>query len=187
MSGVSSFDLWWRAAQDFEKAGQLRDREMELKAQISAITGAAKETTDAEAETTAEGGGPLVTEADIAHIVAQWTGIPVEKVRWATALHVLLLRAAPLTGVVGQPEQRARVLAACSAASFVLSPVTPALTWSLRRSASPQGISCWLCRVGSHVQMDRTLCAGSKALTCEEEILTCRCALLRCPATRASG
>ena len=66
--------------QDFEKAGQLRDREMELKAQISAITGAAKETTDAEAETTAEGSGPVVTDADIAHIVAQWTGIPVEKV-----------------------------------------------------------------------------------------------------------
>ena len=54
---------------------------MELKAQISAITGQAKETTDAEAETSAEGGGPLVTDADIANIVAQWTGIPVEKVR----------------------------------------------------------------------------------------------------------
>ena len=66
--------------QDFEKAGQLRDREMELKAQISAITGAAKETTDAETETSAEGSGPMVTDADIAHIVAQWTGIPVEKV-----------------------------------------------------------------------------------------------------------
>ena len=76
-------DLWRHTAQDFEKAGQLRDREMELKAQISAITGAAKETTDAEAETTAEGSGPMVTDADIAHIVAQWTGIPVEKVRWA--------------------------------------------------------------------------------------------------------
>ena len=60
---------------------------MELKAQISAITGAAKETTDAEAETTAEGSGPMVTDADIAHIVAQWTGIPVEKVLAKT--HVL--------------------------------------------------------------------------------------------------
>ncbi len=54
---------------------------MELKAQISAITGAAKEGEAAEAEASAEGGGPLVTEADIANIVAQWTGIPVEKVR----------------------------------------------------------------------------------------------------------
>ena len=76
-------DPWRHTAQDFEKAGQLRDREMELKAQISAITGAAKETTDAETETSAEGSGPMVTDADIAHIVAQWTGIPVEKVRWA--------------------------------------------------------------------------------------------------------
>jgi hypothetical protein len=59
---------------------------MELKAQISAITGQAKETTDAETETSAEGGGPLVTDADIANIVAQWTGIPVEKVR---CLHLL--------------------------------------------------------------------------------------------------
>ena len=53
---------------------------MELKAQISAITGAAKEGEEAEAEATADGGGPLVTEQDIANIVAQWTGIPVEKV-----------------------------------------------------------------------------------------------------------
>ena len=28
-----------------------------------------------------ESGGPVVTEADIANIVAQWTGIPIEKVR----------------------------------------------------------------------------------------------------------
>jgi ATP-dependent Clp protease ATP-binding subunit ClpA len=27
-----------------------------------------------------ESGGPLVTEQDIASIVAQWTGIPIEKV-----------------------------------------------------------------------------------------------------------
>ena len=27
-----------------------------------------------------EGGGPQVTEQDIANIVAQWTGIPIEKV-----------------------------------------------------------------------------------------------------------
>lgn len=53
---------------------------MELKAQISAITGAAKEGEAAEAEASGEGGGPVVTEQDIANIVSQWTGIPVEKV-----------------------------------------------------------------------------------------------------------
>ena len=108
MSGGTGFcvcqhsDLWRHTAQDFEKAGQLRDREMELKAQISAITGAAKETTDAETETSAEGSGPLVTDADIAHIVAQWTGIPVEKVRWAARLMCRL----HLIPLLGQPKQR---------------------------------------------------------------------------------
>ncbi|KAL6769511.1 CLPC1 [Auxenochlorella protothecoides x Auxenochlorella symbiontica] len=65
--------------QDFEKAGALRDREMELKAQIGAITASAKDTSAAEAEAGGEA-GPVVTEADIANIVAQWTGIPIEKV-----------------------------------------------------------------------------------------------------------
>lgn len=64
--------------QDFEKAGSLRDREMELKAQISAITSAKRETDAAELE---GGIGPVVTESDIAAIVAAWTGIPVEKVQ----------------------------------------------------------------------------------------------------------
>jgi len=49
--------------QDFEKAGQLRDREMELKAKISAIIAGAKETSKAEAESV-EGGGPQVRPAD---------------------------------------------------------------------------------------------------------------------------
>ena len=48
-------------AQDFEKAGGLRDREMELKAQISAITSGAKDEAKAEVES-GEGGGPVVTE-----------------------------------------------------------------------------------------------------------------------------
>ena len=65
--------------QDFEKAGQLRDKEMELKAQITAITSGAKESGEAEQEAEG-GGGPLVQESDIANIVSQWTGIPIEKV-----------------------------------------------------------------------------------------------------------
>lgn len=67
------------SGQDFEKAGQLRDREMELKAKIQAITQGAKETGKAEEESS-EAGGPMVDEQDIANIVAQWTGIPIEKV-----------------------------------------------------------------------------------------------------------
>nr|AIM41271.1 chloroplast ATP-dependent Clp protease chaperone protein [Nicotiana benthamiana] len=63
--------------QDFEKAGELRDREMDLKAQITALIDKNKEMNKAESE--AGDIGPLVTEADIQHIVSSWTGIPVEK------------------------------------------------------------------------------------------------------------
>ena len=58
---------------------QLRDREMELKAQISAITAGGKENVRA-AEESGEGTGPMVYDADIATVVSQWTRIPVEKV-----------------------------------------------------------------------------------------------------------
>lgn len=50
--------------QDFEKAGQLRDREMELKAKISAIIAGAKEQGKAEAESV-EGGGPQVGHPNV--------------------------------------------------------------------------------------------------------------------------
>jgi ATP-dependent Clp protease ATP-binding subunit ClpC len=64
--------------QDFEKAGAIRDKEQELKMQISNIVEKSKEGMKAEAE--AGDTGPMVTEADIQKIVAAWTGIPVEKV-----------------------------------------------------------------------------------------------------------
>jgi ATP-dependent Clp protease ATP-binding subunit ClpC len=59
--------------QDFEKAGQLRDREMEIKAEIRAL--AQNKKTDSKEDTSS----PEVTEEDIAHIVASWTGVPVNK------------------------------------------------------------------------------------------------------------
>lgn len=52
---------------------------MELRAQISALVDRGKEKAKAESESTEES-GPVVTEADIQHIVSSWTGIPVEKV-----------------------------------------------------------------------------------------------------------
>ncbi|PPD80192.1 hypothetical protein GOBAR_DD22887 [Gossypium barbadense] len=59
--------------QDFEKAGELRDREITLRAQITAI-----QEKDKEMNKGVEG-SLVVTEADIQHIVSSWTGIPVEK------------------------------------------------------------------------------------------------------------
>ena len=59
--------------QDFETAGQLRDREMEIKAQIAAIAQSKKGENEPSKEVS------VVTEEDIAQIVASWTGIPVNK------------------------------------------------------------------------------------------------------------
>jgi len=59
--------------QNFEKAGQLREREMEVKTQIQAIAQSKKGASESSDLT------PTVTEEDIAQIVAAWTSIPVNK------------------------------------------------------------------------------------------------------------
>ena len=90
-------------AQDFEKAGSLRDREMELKAQIQAIMSSAKDTAKAELES-GEAGGPVVDEADIANIVAQWTGIPIEKVSSDETERLVKMEEVLHSRVIGQEE-----------------------------------------------------------------------------------
>ncbi len=90
-------------AQDFEKAGSLRDREMELKAQIQAIMTSAKDTAKAELES-GEAGGPVVEEADIANIVAQWTGIPIEKVSSDETERLVKMEQVLHGRVIGQEE-----------------------------------------------------------------------------------
>ncbi|DBB04352.1 hypothetical protein WJX77_001805 [Trebouxia sp. C0004] len=89
--------------QDFEKAGSLRDKEMELKAQISKITNQAKESEQAEVES-GDNTGPMVTEADIANIVAQWTGIPIEKVSSDESEKLIKMEETLHTRVIGQEE-----------------------------------------------------------------------------------
>merc|ERR1711937_790735 len=89
--------------QDFEKAGQLRDREMELKAQIETITQKNKDETQAEDEAAGES-GPVVTESDISNIVASWTGIPVEKVSSDESERLLKMEETLHNRVIGQEE-----------------------------------------------------------------------------------
>ncbi|XP_062204003.1 chaperone protein ClpC2, chloroplastic-like [Phragmites australis] len=89
-------------SQDFEKAGELRDREMELKAQITALIDKSKEVSKAEAESGET--GPLVNEADIQHIVSSWTGIPVEKVSSDESDKLLKMEETLHKRVVGQDE-----------------------------------------------------------------------------------
>lgn len=89
--------------QDFEKAGQMRDRELELKTQIQAIVSAGKEENEAEAESQGEA-GPVVVEEDIANIVSMWTGIPVEKVSSDESDRLLKMEETLHTRLIGQDE-----------------------------------------------------------------------------------
>ncbi|CAI9280644.1 unnamed protein product [Lactuca saligna] len=88
--------------QDFEKAGELRDREMDLKTQISALIDKNKEMNKAESE--AGEAGPTVTEADIQHIVSTWTGIPVEKVSSDESDRLLKMEDTLHNRIIGQDE-----------------------------------------------------------------------------------
>ncbi|KAL8117524.1 hypothetical protein AgCh_015420 [Apium graveolens] len=88
--------------QDFEKAGELRDREMDLRTQITALVEKNKEMSKAETETGDE--GPVVTEVDIQHIVASWTGIPVDKVSTDESDRLLKMEETLHTRVIGQDE-----------------------------------------------------------------------------------
>ncbi|KVI06123.1 AAA+ ATPase domain-containing protein [Cynara cardunculus var. scolymus] len=88
--------------QDFEKAGELRDREMDLKTQISALIEKNKEMNKAESE--ASDVGVTVTEADIQHIVSTWTGIPVEKVSSDESDRLLKMEDTLHTRIIGQDE-----------------------------------------------------------------------------------
>ncbi|XP_022889653.1 ATP-dependent Clp protease ATP-binding subunit ClpA homolog CD4B, chloroplastic-like [Olea europaea var. sylvestris] len=89
-------------SEDFEKARELHDTEMDLKAQISALIDKNKEMTKAESE--AGDGGPVVTEVDIQHIVSSWTGIPVEKVSIDESDRLLKMEETLHTRVIGQDE-----------------------------------------------------------------------------------
>uniref|UniRef100_A0A7N0RAN8 Clp protease ATP binding subunit n=1 Tax=Kalanchoe fedtschenkoi TaxID=63787 RepID=A0A7N0RAN8_KALFE len=88
--------------QDFEKAGELRDREMDLKAQITALVDKGKEMSKAETE--AGDVGPVVTEVDIQHIVSSWTGIPVEKVSTDESDRLLKMEDTLHKRIIGQDE-----------------------------------------------------------------------------------
>ncbi|WAL60730.1 ATP-dependent Clp protease ATP-binding subunit [Thermocoleostomius sinensis] len=84
--------------QDFDRAGELRDREMEIKAEIQAITKNRKsETSDTDDQ-------PVVSEEDIAQIVASWTGIPVNKLTESESEKLLHMEDTLHQRMVGQEE-----------------------------------------------------------------------------------
>jgi ATP-dependent Clp protease ATP-binding subunit ClpC len=85
-------------SQDFDRAGELRDREMEIKAEIRAI---AQSKTNA---TSGDGLEPVVTEEDIAHIVASWTGVPVNKLTESESEKLLHMEDTLHQRLIGQDD-----------------------------------------------------------------------------------
>ena len=81
------------SGQDYEKAAQLRDREQELRARFEA----SRRGEDRRAEI-------LVTENDIADVVAQWTGIPVQRIAAKESDRLLALEKQISRRVIGQDE-----------------------------------------------------------------------------------
>jgi ATP-dependent Clp protease ATP-binding subunit ClpC len=84
--------------QDFEKAGQLREREMEIKAQINAIAQSKKGASEETNQT------PTVSEEDIAQIVAAWTSIPVNKLTKSESEKLLQMEETLHGRIIGQDE-----------------------------------------------------------------------------------
>ncbi|MBL1177063.1 ATP-dependent Clp protease ATP-binding subunit [Pantanalinema sp. GBBB05] len=84
-------------SQDFDKAGELRDREMEIKAEIRAIAQSKKnESPDTDQ--------PVVDEEDIAQIVASWTGVPVNKLTESESEKLLHMEDTLHQRLIGQEE-----------------------------------------------------------------------------------
>ena len=81
------------SGQDYEKAAQLRDREQELRVRFEA----SRRGEDRRAEI-------LVTENDIADVVAQWTGIPVQRIAAKESDRLLALEKQISRRVIGQDE-----------------------------------------------------------------------------------
>jgi ATP-dependent Clp protease ATP-binding subunit ClpC len=116
--------------QDFTKAGELRDKEVELRDQIRTILQTRKEEPEAaKAEATATETAdtaaapapeatpsapialagddermPMVTEEDIAQIVASWTGVPVQKLTESESAKLLNMEETLHQRLIGQDE-----------------------------------------------------------------------------------
>ena len=84
-------------SQDFDQAGKLRDREMEIKEQIRSIAAAKK------SEGQSDGSG-VVDSEEIAHIVASWTGVPVNKITETESEKLLHMEDTLHQRIIGQED-----------------------------------------------------------------------------------
>lgn len=100
--------------QNYTKAGELRDKEVELREQMRGITQARRDEStpapDGEStesnppEVSSFEGTPVVSEEDIAQIVASWTGVPVQKLTETESVKLLNMEETLHQRLIGQDE-----------------------------------------------------------------------------------
>jgi ATP-dependent Clp protease ATP-binding subunit ClpC len=114
--------------QDFGRAGELRDKEVELREKIRTLLQSSREESpvnSGDAGQTSEGAvgealssdsaegstaqpqlltTPIVDEEDIAHIVASWTGVPVQKLTESESVKLLNMEETLHKRLIGQDE-----------------------------------------------------------------------------------
>jgi len=99
--------------QNFDQAGQLREKEMELSAKIKEVLENKKDSTDKNVTDTDDKSAkddskllqkPLVSEEDVAHIVASWTGVPVQKLTETESVKLLNMEETLHKRLIGQDE-----------------------------------------------------------------------------------
>ena len=100
--------------QDFTKAGELREKEVELREQIRSLLQANKDEVKADAasesgetaatEAPVSDSSPMVNEEDIAQIVASWTGVPVQKLTESESVKLLNMEETLHKRLIGQDE-----------------------------------------------------------------------------------
>ncbi len=98
--------------QNFDQAGQFREKEMELSAKIKEVLNNNKESTpgdQSDADNSVKSDSkllqsPLVSEEDVAHIVASWTGVPVQKLTETESVKLLNMEETLHQRLIGQDE-----------------------------------------------------------------------------------
>ncbi len=99
--------------QNFDQAGQLREKEMELSAKIKEVLETNKESSAEEKSSNGSNSekidskflqNPMVSEEDVAHIVASWTGVPVQKLTETESVKLLNMEETLHQRLIGQDE-----------------------------------------------------------------------------------
>ncbi len=99
--------------QNFDQAGVLREKEIELSAKIKELLENKKESSEkndiSNAKENTENNStiihdPLVSEEDVAHIVASWTGVPVQKLTETESVKLLNMEETLHQRLIGQDE-----------------------------------------------------------------------------------